>query len=149
MINMIYSKLIKYSVLIVAGALYCEGFLGAPKLMSTLQPPKTAEAVINKKSSFALYSAFRSSKNRFIPPLMEEKLAHGAVTADDLERMFGLTETDIEVINRITSIGYAGAIFELETSLVDMSKVFGYSYAVLAGELNQETPHPLKGTDTH
>jgi hypothetical protein len=42
-------------------------------------------------------NAFRSSSNRFIPPLMEEKLAQGQITPNDLERMFGLTESDVEV----------------------------------------------------
>ena len=47
--------------------------------------------------------------------------------------MFGLTETDVEVINRITSVGYAGVIFDLETALVDLTAVYGYSLATLAG----------------
>ena len=80
--------------------------------------------------------AFRGSNGRFIPPLLEAKLLQGQITPQDLERMFGLTETDVEVINRITSIGYAGVIFDLDTALVDLTTVFGYSLATLAGELH-------------
>jgi len=91
---------------------------------------------------FATYvgnlNAFRGSNGRFIPPLLEAKLLQGQITPQDLERMFGLTETDVEVINRITSVGYAGVIFDLETALVDLSAVYGYSLATLAGNF-----HPL------
>jgi hypothetical protein len=79
-------------------------------------------------------NAFRGSNGRFIPPLLEAKLLQGQITPQDLERMFGLTETDVEVINRITSVGYAGVIFDLETALVDLSAVYGYSLATLAGK---------------
>ena len=81
-------------------------------------------------------NAFRGSNGRFITPLLEAKLLQGQITPQDLERMFGLTESDVDVINRITSVGYAGVIFDLDTALVDLTTVFGYSLATLAGELN-------------
>ena len=86
-----------------------------------------------KTSYVGNLNAFRGSNGRFIPPLLEAKLLQGQITPQDLERMFGLTETDVEVINRITSIGYAGVIFDLETALVDLTAVYGYSLATLAG----------------
>ena len=88
-------------------------------------------------------NAFRGSNGRFIPPLLEAKLLQGQITPQDLERMFGLTETDVDVINRITSIGYAGVIFDLDTALVDLTTVFGYSLATLAGKLHFFHPHTL------
>ena len=44
------------------------------------------------------YSNFRGSKGRYIPPLLEERLRQGRLTVNDLERMFGITEHDIEVL---------------------------------------------------
>lgn len=95
-----------------------------------------------------LSMSFRGSNSRFIPPLLEERLQRGQLTPQDLERMFGLTETDIDVIQRPATKGYAGVVFDLDTALVDLTTVLGYSLAALGGEMDQPTPHPLDVRDT-
>ena len=95
-----------------------------------------------------LSMSFRGSNSRYIPPLLEERLRAGQLTSQDLERMFGLTETDVEVIQRPAAAGYAGVVLDLDTALVDLTTVLGYTLAALGGELGQPTPHPLDVRDT-
>lgn len=65
----------------------------------------------------------------------------------ELNRMFRLSPRAMESILEPTSKGYTGVIVSLDTAMIDMSQAIGYSYAILAGDLNEATPEPLKVRD--
>lgn len=90
---------------------------------------------------------FRDSYN-FMPPIIKEKLEKGLLTPRELDKQFKLSQSDIESILKISSTGFAGVVYSLDTALADLKQLFGYSYALLAGEIDQPTPHPRKVYDT-
>lgn len=65
----------------------------------------------------------------------------------ELNRMYRLSSSAMERMLEPTSTGYAGVIVSLDTAMVDLSKPIGYSLAILAGDLNEATPDPLKVRD--
>eukprot|EP00601_Ochromonadales_sp_CCMP2298_P033075 CAMPEP_0173369922 /NCGR_PEP_ID=MMETSP1144-20121109/26372_1 /TAXON_ID=483371 /ORGANISM="non described non described, Strain CCMP2298" /LENGTH=335 /DNA_ID=CAMNT_0014321361 /DNA_START=400 /DNA_END=1407 /DNA_ORIENTATION=+ len=65
----------------------------------------------------------------------------------ELNRMFRLSSHQTEAILRPLSSGHAGVVVSLDTVLVDLTTVFGYSLAILAGDLDQETPTPTQVRD--
>lgn len=84
----------------------------------------------------------------FMPSIIKEKLEKGLLTPRELDRQFKLSQSETESILKISSSGFAGVIYSLDTSLTDLKQLFGYSYALLAGDIDQPTPHPKKVYDT-
>lgn len=100
------------------------------------------------RAPLTMSATFRGDPNqRFIPSGMEARIADGRATMADLDRTFGLTKAEKEYIFRSGSAGYVTAIINLETAMIDLSTVIGYSLAVMAGELHQKTPSPLDVRD--
>jgi phosphoglycolate phosphatase-like HAD superfamily hydrolase len=60
----------------------------------------------------------------------------------EVQRKFRLASGEVHEILNPKAHGFAGVVFTLENSMTDLTKVFGYSLAILAGELNQEVPGP-------
>jgi hypothetical protein len=86
---------------------------------------------------------FVFKNDRYVSPLMEERLRNGLLRPADLERMFAPSEKDFDYIERSGVKGFAGVIFGLDSCLVDLHMVIGYTYATFAGELGQPTPDPM------
>eukprot|EP00596_Hydrurales_sp_CCMP1899_P008735 CAMPEP_0119036264 /NCGR_PEP_ID=MMETSP1177-20130426/3851_1 /TAXON_ID=2985 /ORGANISM="Ochromonas sp, Strain CCMP1899" /LENGTH=348 /DNA_ID=CAMNT_0006995843 /DNA_START=254 /DNA_END=1300 /DNA_ORIENTATION=- len=71
---------------------------------------------------------------------MEDRLRRGLLTSADLDRMFSLSEGEVEIIERKDSSGFMGVIFDMDTAVMDLFKVFEYSYSTLARDLQQPQP---------
>jgi hypothetical protein len=81
--------------------------------------------------------------DRYVSPLMETRLKEGMLTPRDLDRMFTVTDDDFEYIERKGIKGFAGVVFGLDSCLVDMASVVGYTYAAFAADLGQPVPDPV------
>lgn len=92
-----------------------------------------------------LQGTFRD--NSFITPLTKERLEKGLLTPREVDKIFNPSKHEVDSILKISSSGFAGVIISLETALVDIRQLCGYSYALLAGELSQATPNPKKVHD--
>ena len=99
----------------------------------------------NNKAS-PLQASFRD--NSYQTPLIKERLEKGLLTPREVDKLFAPSKHEIDSILKVSSSGFAGVIISLDTALVDIRQICGYSYALLAGELSQPTPNPKKVYDS-
>ena len=71
-----------------------------------------------------------------------ERKSLQVTTLYEINRMFRLSAGTIDNIVRSHAVGYTGVILSLDSCLVDLSSVLGYSFAILAGDLDQTVPDP-------
>jgi phosphoglycolate phosphatase-like HAD superfamily hydrolase len=86
--------------------------------------------------------SFRDEK--YITSSMKSRIAKGNLTPIEVDRMFNPTNRDVDYIQSSSAKGSAGVILQLDNALLDLTPVFGYSYAVLAGEFDKTTAAPHK-----
>eukprot|EP00600_Ochromonadales_sp_CCMP1393_P003214 CAMPEP_0174988822 /NCGR_PEP_ID=MMETSP0004_2-20121128/20356_1 /TAXON_ID=420556 /ORGANISM="Ochromonas sp., Strain CCMP1393" /LENGTH=338 /DNA_ID=CAMNT_0016242115 /DNA_START=184 /DNA_END=1200 /DNA_ORIENTATION=- len=60
----------------------------------------------------------------------------------ELNKRYKLSSHDVDEILRPLAHGHAGVIMSLDTVMVDLSTAFGYSFAILASDLNEHAPAP-------
>jgi hypothetical protein len=87
--------------------------------------------------SIAFYTNHFKELRKFVPSFNHIQ------TSSDLDRIYRIKSHEISDINHPVSKGFGGFIFSLEGSLVDVSKLIGYSYSILAGDLHQNAPNPV------
>jgi hypothetical protein len=79
---------------------------------------------------------------------LRSKLENGFLTPREIDKIFEPSKTELDSFVKVTSRGFASVSFSLDTILVDTRQLFGYSYALLAGEISQPTPNPKTVYDT-
>lgn len=106
----------------------------------------TSYKISFKLSKTVFYSSFRD--NNYMTPFTRDKLAKGLLSPREIDRIFQPSNAEVESFMKISSKGFAGVILSLDTSLVDLKQLFGYSFALLAGEVQQSIPNPKTVYDT-
>lgn len=76
----------------------------------------------------------------YLPPSFYDNAAKGRITSNELEKMFSLNRQDVDRVLKPHSAGFAGLVFNVETSLVDLTEVYLFSIAFLASLLGKEMP---------
>ena len=102
--------------------------------------------IASAASTTVMTSASSNSKNNQLSPTsnsLSERIRKGSITAYEINRMFKITRTQLDNIERSSSTGFTGVMIGLESCMVDLTSAFGYSYSILAGDLNQPTPDPI------
>eukprot|EP01039_Chlorochromonas_danica_P004426 gene4426-4850_t len=74
----------------------------------------------------------------YLPPSFYDNAAKGRITSNELEKIFNLNRNDIERILKPHSTGFSGLIFNIETSLIDLTEVYLFAIAFLASMLGKE-----------
>ena len=104
-------------------------------------------SILNKfKNDSPLQASFRD--NSYQTPLIKQRLKDGLLTPREVDKLFTPSKHEIDSILKVSSSGFAGVIISLDTALVDIKSICGYSYSLLAGELSQPTPNPKKVYDS-
>ena len=98
--------------------------------------------VLSRLGMSSQYGAKHFSGNHFISPLQKSKLEKGLLTPREIDALFTPSSHEIDTILKSSTIGFAGVIYCLDTTLVDLRQLYGYSYAILSGEIGQDTPTP-------
>lgn len=69
-------------------------------------------------------------------------------TLYEINRRYRLRGNEARPITDGNAKGRIGVIFDLDTALVNIERLAGYSYAILAGDLGFTTPSPVKIRDS-
>ena len=98
--------------------------------------------IISKRHDRTRFDSIKSSNNNMGIDL-SARIKKGSISTYEINRMFKLTRTQLDKVNRPLATGYSGIIIGLESCMLDLSSTYGYSFAILASDLNQATPDPI------
>jgi phosphoglycolate phosphatase-like HAD superfamily hydrolase len=136
-------------LIVVMVCLKCHGFIRSYHFPLTFRKPiafrNVKGAPVHGPSSSLKLHAMK--RNRYIPPSFEVRVENEEVTAYELEKLFTPDRFELLDIQNSVSKGFAGLIFNLEGSLINLNMVYITAFQWMAVQLGKAEPSETEIVD--